>query len=70
MINNTILIHYIIVYTLGEKLVFFIEFKDEALENKVILCSPVTLYAILAVIRQTIDNFKLERSAVEIQLTL
>jgi DNA recombination protein RmuC len=43
---------------------------DEALKNKVILCSPVTLYAVLAVIRQAIDNFKLERSAVEIQLTL
>lgn len=42
---------------------------DEALRQKVILCSPVTLYAVLAVIRQAIENFNLERTASEI-LTL
>lgn len=36
---------------------------DEALKNKVILCSPLTLYAILAVIRQAVDNFNLEQTA-------
>ena len=36
---------------------------DEALKNRVILCSPLTLYAILAVIRQAVDNFNLERTA-------
>jgi DNA recombination protein RmuC len=39
---------------------------DEALSRKVVLCSPLTLYAILAVVRQAVDNFKLERSAGEI----
>ena len=39
---------------------------DEALRQKVILCSPFTLYAVLAVIRQTIENFNLERTASEI----
>jgi DNA recombination protein RmuC len=39
---------------------------DEALRQKVILCSPFTLYAVLAVIRQTIENVKLERTASEI----
>ncbi|MBI1363228.1 MAG: DNA recombination protein RmuC [Proteobacteria bacterium] len=39
---------------------------DEALKNKVILCSPITLYAVLAVIRQAMDNFRLERTAGEI----
>ena len=34
-----------------------------------ILCSPITLYAILAVIRQGVDNFNLEKTASEI-LTL
>jgi DNA recombination protein RmuC len=36
---------------------------DEALKLKVILCSPITLYAILAVIRQAVDNFNLEKTA-------
>ncbi len=36
---------------------------DRALESRVILCSPLTLYAILAVIRQAADNFALERTS-------
>ena len=32
---------------------------DEALQRKVVLCSPLTLFAILAVIRQASENFKL-----------
>ena len=39
---------------------------DEALKQKVILCSPITLYAILAIIRQAVDNFSLERKASQI----
>ncbi|MCL5276945.1 MAG: DNA recombination protein RmuC [Deltaproteobacteria bacterium] len=39
---------------------------DEALRNRVVLCSPLTLYAILAVIRQAIENFNLEQSATKI----
>ena len=39
---------------------------DEALKNKIILCSPITLFAILAIIRQAIDNFNLEKTAAEI----
>ncbi|MBF8304472.1 MAG: hypothetical protein HW399_847 [Dehalococcoidia bacterium] len=35
---------------------------DDALKDKVILCSPVTLFAILCVIRQAIDNFKLKQN--------
>ncbi len=35
------------------------ELLDLALANKVVLCSPLTLFAILAVIRQASDNFKL-----------
>ena len=42
---------------------------DEALKQKVILCSPFTLYAVLAVIRQAVASFNLERTASEI-LTL
>jgi DNA recombination protein RmuC len=35
------------------------------LQHKIIFCSPLTLYAILAVIRQSIDNFALERKSGE-----
>jgi len=38
---------------------------DEALKHKVILCSPFTLYAVLSVIRQAVENFNLERTASE-----
>ena len=38
-------------------------FIDDALRQKVIVCSPWTLYAYLSVIRQSIDNFNMERSA-------
>ncbi|MCP4580468.1 MAG: DNA recombination protein RmuC [candidate division Zixibacteria bacterium] len=39
---------------------------DDAIKNKVALCSPLTLFAILAVIRQAIDNFNIERTANQI----
>ncbi|HQJ40305.1 MAG TPA: DNA recombination protein RmuC, partial [Exilispira sp.] len=39
---------------------------DRALKNKVIICSPITLYAILAIIRQAVENFSLEKTAGEI----
>jgi DNA recombination protein RmuC len=39
---------------------------DEGLKNRVIFCSPITLFAVLAVIRQSVDNFALERTSNEI----
>jgi DNA recombination protein RmuC len=39
---------------------------DDALRQKVVLCSPATLFAVLAVIRQAVDNFALERRSDEI----
>jgi DNA recombination protein RmuC len=39
---------------------------DDALRHKIVLCSPLTLYAVLAVIRQAVDNFRLERTSNEI----
>lgn len=39
---------------------------DYGLENRVILCSPITLIAILAVIRQSVENFTLARTSNEI----
>ncbi len=59
---------YVLVFIPNEQVYGFIlenqsSFIDDALKSKVILCSPLTLYAILSVIRQGIDNFQLEQSA-------
>lgn len=43
---------------------------DDALRNKVVFCSPLTLFAVLAVIRQAVDNFRIERTSNEILATL
>jgi len=39
---------------------------DDGLRQHVIVCSPMTLFAVLAVVRQSIDNFTLERTSQEI----
>jgi len=39
---------------------------DEAIRHNIVLCSPLTLFAVLAVIRQAADNFVLERRSAEI----
>ncbi|MDH4028257.1 MAG: DNA recombination protein RmuC [Nitrospirota bacterium] len=66
--DNTV--DYVILFVPNEQVYSFINesdmtIMDEALKQKVILCSPFTLYAVLAVIRQAIDNFKLEQTASE-----
>jgi len=67
--DNTV--DYVIVFIPNEQVYSFINesdpgIMDEALKQKVVLCSPFTLYAILAVIRQAIENFNLEKTAAEI----
>lgn len=62
---------YVLIFIPIEQTFGFIQENDRALldfalENKVILCSPLTLYAILAIIRQSIDTFHLERASNEI----
>ncbi len=66
--DNTV--DYVIVFIPNEQVYAFINeadnsILDDALKNKVIFCSPLTLYAILAVIRQAMDSFKLEKTAAE-----
>ncbi|MFP4482679.1 MAG: DNA recombination protein RmuC, partial [Thermovirgaceae bacterium] len=39
---------------------------DESLAKRVVLCSPVTLYAVLSVVRQAVENFALEETSREI----
>lgn len=67
--DNTV--DYVIVFIPNEQVYSFINeadpaIMDEALKQKVILCSPFTLYAVLAVIRQAVENFNLGKTASEI----
>lgn len=67
--DNTV--DYVIVFIPNEQVYGFINeadptLMDEALKQKVILCSPFTLYAVLAVIRQAVENFNLEKTTSEI----
>lgn len=39
---------------------------DDAVKQKVVLCSPLTLYAVLSVVRRSVDNFRLEQTSREI----
>ena len=39
---------------------------DEALRTKIVCCSPMTLFAVLAVIRQAVQNFSVEQTSREI----
>ncbi|MCK4379314.1 MAG: DNA recombination protein RmuC, partial [Deltaproteobacteria bacterium] len=67
--DNTV--DYVLIFIPNEQVYAYIhendqKLLDEALKQKVILCSPVTLYAVLAVIRQAVDNFNLEKTAAQI----
>jgi DNA recombination protein RmuC len=71
--ENTV--DYVLVFIPNEQIYAFMHENDrslidDALRNKVILCSPITLYAILAIIRQAVDNFNLEKTASEIMSLL
>ncbi len=65
--ENTV--DYVILFIPNDQIYSFVSeyddaiFYDEALTKRVIVCSPLTLFAILSVVRQAIDNFKLERTA-------
>jgi len=61
---------YALVFVPSEQVYCFIHENDkdimeDALKNKVVLCSPLTLFAMLAVIRQAVDNFKLQKTSAE-----
>lgn len=55
---------YVLVFIPNEQVYGFIHehdpnVLDEALGMRVVLCSPITLFAVLAVIRQSVENFRL-----------
>lgn len=64
-------VDYVLVFIPNEQIYGFMHAQDpqlfeESLGRKVVLCSPWTLYAMLAVIRQSVENFRLEHSARQI----
>jgi DNA recombination protein RmuC len=66
--ENTV--DYVLIFIPNEQVYSFIiesdpTIMDESLKQKVVLCSPFTLYAVLAVIRQAVENFNLEKTAAE-----
>ena len=67
--DNTV--DYVLMFIPNESISGFVHEADPtlidfALDRKVVLCSPLTLYAFLAVIRQATDAFHTERTAAEI----
>ena len=67
--DNTL--DYVLMFVPNESISGFVHESDPtlidyALARKVVLCSPLTLYAFLVVIRQAADAFHTERTAAEI----
>ncbi|MBK9129010.1 MAG: DNA recombination protein RmuC [Phycisphaerales bacterium] len=64
-------VDYVLVFIPNEQVYGFVhesapDLLDEALRQKVVLCSPLTLYALLAVVRQAAENMRVEHAAREI----
>ncbi|MFQ5558231.1 MAG: DNA recombination protein RmuC, partial [Acidimicrobiales bacterium] len=62
---------YLLLFIPNESVFGFIhendpELLDDALRMHVVMCSPTTLFAVLAVVRQAIDTFSVERASEEI----
>ena len=67
--NNTL--DYVLLFIPNEQIYSFINehdrsMLDEALQSKVIICGPNTLYAIISVIHQASNNFQLEKKSSEV----
>jgi DNA recombination protein RmuC len=65
---------YVLMFIPNEQIFSFIHEQDstildDALRCRTLVCSPITLFAVLAVIRQAMDNFVLEQTSHEV-LTL
>ena len=64
-------VDYVLLFLPNEQLTGFIHehdpaLLDDALGQQVVLCSPLTLFAFLGVIRQAFDNFMVEQTSDEI----
>ncbi len=71
--QNTV--DYVILFVPNEQIFTFIHEQDpsildDGLKNHVIFCSPITLFAVLAIIRQAVDNFSLEQTSNDLLILL
>ncbi|MBU6233710.1 MAG: DNA recombination protein RmuC [Acidobacteria bacterium] len=62
---------YVLLFIPNESILGFIQQEspslvDDAIRRRVVLCSPLTLYAFLAVVRQATDSFHMEQNANEV----
>lgn len=69
--SNRNALDYVLLFIPNESVIGFIQqhkptLIDAALTKKVVLCSPLTLYAFLGVVRQATDSFHMEQNAKEI----
>jgi DNA recombination protein RmuC len=68
-------VDYVLMFLPNETVAAFVHecdpgLVDEALGQQVVLCSPLTLFALLGVIRQAFDNFMVEQTSEEILAVL
>lgn len=68
-------VDYLLLFVPNESVYGFVhehdpELIDFALRRRVVLCSPTTLFAVLAIIRQAMDNFVIEQRSHEILAAL
>lgn len=65
-------VDYVLMFIPNESIYVFLNQEDRklidfSLSKKVLLCSPITLYAVLSLIRQSVSNFSMEQKAGEMQ---
>lgn len=68
-------VDYVLLFVPNESVYGFLhehdpDLVDHTLRQRVVLCSPTSLFAVLAVIRQAVDNFLVERRSDEILTAL
>ena len=66
-------VDYVLLFIPNESIYAFLNQEDHglidfSLERKIMLCSPITLYAILSLVRQAVSNFAMEQKAGEMQV--
>ena len=69
--SNRSALEYVLLFIPNEGVLSFIQqhkptLVDDAQRKKVVLCSPLTLYTFLGVVRQATDSFHMEQNAKEI----
>ena len=65
-------VDYVLMFIPNESIYSFLNQEDKdlidfSLSRKVLLCSPITLYAVLSLIRQSVSSFSMEQKAGEMQ---